>query len=114
MPSDNANGADTIDAFALLPLPSLDTLTDQQVRGTACVWDGIPLANGVAVDLESREATRAGQPFSWFPRGCRKCVHDQAYRTLLDHAPSCEQCVDDAAQCGVGLALRRLMREYRR
>lgn len=111
MPSEHAS---TIDVLALLILPGLDTLTEQQVRGTACVWDGVPLTNGVAVDLGPREASRAGQPFSWFPRACRKCTHDRAFAALHEHAPTCEQCVDDAGRCETGRALQRLMREYRR
>ena len=102
-------------ALSELALPALDELAEQQVRGTACVWNARhPLTNGTAVDLGPRQAARAGQPLTWFPRACRPCVHDQAYSVLLDHAPSCEQCVDNAAECPIGRALRRLMREYRR
>lgn len=101
--------------LASLALPALDELNEQQVRGTACVWNARhPLTNGTAVDLGPRQAARAGQPLTWFPRACRKCTHDHVYSVLLDHAPSCEQCVDNAAECPTGRALLRLMREYRR
>lgn len=116
MPSDNANGADTIDAIALLTLPDLDGLTDRQVRGTTCVWDSALLRADTAVDLGERmtEVSGTSSPMRWFPRACRRCVHTAAYSTLMNHAPSCEQCVDDAAGCDLAVALRRLMREYRR
>lgn len=97
-----------------LDLPALGTLTEQQVRGQACVWDGVPLSGVPAVDLGARTATRAGRPTQWFPRGCPRCVAEAALRALHAHAPSCEQCVDDAARCPEGLGLRRLMRMVRR
>ncbi|MCX5407536.1 hypothetical protein OHA37_27190 [Streptomyces sp. NBC_00335] len=52
------------------PLPALSTLTEQQVRGTACVYCGIHLDNGDAVDLGERPISRAGQRSRWFPRAC--------------------------------------------
>ncbi|MEU1272948.1 hypothetical protein [Streptomyces sp. NPDC005799] len=116
MPSDNTAGVETIDALALLALPSLDKLTDEQTKGRACVRDGVPLLPGQPVDLGERmsELSGSSSPMRWFPRACRTCVHGLAYSTLLDHAPSCEQCVDNAAGCETGAALHRLMREYRR
>lgn len=45
-------------------------LTEQQVRGTACLRCGVVLDNGTAVDLGERYMTRAGQRVRWFPRTC--------------------------------------------
>lgn len=102
------------EALAVLQLPSLEGLTEQQVRGQACVWDGVPLVGISAVDLGARTASRAGRSTRWFPRGCPRCVVEAALRALHAHAPSCGQCVDDAARCPQGLGLRRLMRGVRR
>jgi hypothetical protein len=49
-----------------------------------------------------------------FPRSCRKDVADRAYKVLLDHGQSCEQCVDDGSRCETGTSLWRLVREARR
>lgn len=51
-------------------LPPLSELTEQQVRGSACVHCGIHLDNGDAVDLGERRAGRAGSVVRWFPRAC--------------------------------------------
>lgn len=101
-------------AIELLPLPSPSELTEQQVRGITCVWDGVALAPGTAVDLGTRTMKRLGSPVNWFPRACRSCAAEAALRALHEHAPSCEQCVDDAAGCPTGHALNRLVREGRR
>lgn len=99
---------------AVLPLPALGELTEQQVRGQACVWDAVPLSGVPAVDLGPQSAQRAGASVQWFPRGCPSCVATRAHRALLDHASSCEQCVDDGARCETGLGLNRLIRQARR
>lgn len=99
---------------AALPLPGLGELTEAQVRGQACVWDAVPLSGVPAVDLGPQAGARAGQPVQWFPRGCPACVAARAHRALLDHVASCEQCVDNAAQCATGRSLNRLIREARR
>jgi hypothetical protein len=57
---------------------------------------------------------RLGEKRQWYPRACRPCIGEAAYRLLLDHAPGCRECVPDAGACEVGRALRRLMREGRR
>lgn len=98
----------------LLELPAVSDLSEPQVRGANCVWCGIVLASDMVVDLGPRPAQRAGEPVTWFPRSCRPCMGKRAYRALLDHAPLCERCVDDASGCGTGVGLRRLMREARR
>lgn len=52
------------------PLPAMSELSEQQVRGSACVYCAVRLDNGDAVDLGERHVTRAGQPIRWFPRAC--------------------------------------------
>jgi hypothetical protein len=54
------------------PIPALGTLSEQQVRGTACVHCGIHLDNGTAVDLGEQAVRRAGNLQRWFPRACRQ------------------------------------------
>jgi hypothetical protein len=99
--------------LALLPLPSLDGLSQEQVRGAACIWCADPLDTATAVDLGERRHKRLDGRYSTFPRACRGCVHTEAYRTILNHGGSCEQCVDNLDSCETGVSLRRLMREYR-
>ncbi|MGW7331226.1 hypothetical protein ACWGIU_22050 [Streptomyces sp. NPDC054840] len=52
------------------PLPPVGDLSEQQVRGTACVHCGICLDNATAVDLGERRTRRAGELLRWFPRAC--------------------------------------------
>jgi hypothetical protein len=114
---EDASTTQTIDALALLVLPALDGLSKGQVRGAACIWCDKTLTADTAVDLGERRHKRLDGHYSTFPRACRAChrhTHDAAYAALMDHAPSCEQCVDDAAGCDTAVALRRLMREHRR
>jgi hypothetical protein len=97
-----------------LVLPTLNTLSSGQARGEFCVWDaGERLRNETAVDLGPRTTRRAGYPVSWYPRACRTHTQTAALRTLHEHAPTCEQCVRDLDACETGIALRRLIREYR-
>jgi hypothetical protein len=105
--------ATVLDALALPPLTGL---SERQVRGMACVWDGIILTPATAVDLGVRSASRAGEPVSWYPRGCRGCVALQAHRGLLTHGTTCTVCAreETAASCELGRGLYRLVREYRR
>ncbi|WP_328436848.1 hypothetical protein OHA71_06285 [Streptomyces sp. NBC_00444] len=105
-----------VDALAHLELPRLDALTEQQVRGIACVWNmrHQPLTAATAIDLGVRPASRAGAPVSWYPRACRRCVHENAYAALLRHAEQCgDGCREDAGGCDTGRTLRHLMREHR-
>ncbi|MFD5670954.1 hypothetical protein [Streptomyces sp. NPDC127040] len=53
-----------------LRLPPVSELSEQQVRGVACVYCGIHLGPA-AVDLGMRKAGRAGARVAWFPRACR-------------------------------------------
>ncbi|MFE0329088.1 hypothetical protein ACFW08_20345 [Streptomyces sp. NPDC058960] len=99
---------------AALPLPSVGDLSEQQQRGAECVWCEAPLTAETAVDLGERRIRVLDSYVTAFPRGCRSHAGEAAYRALLDHAPDCARCVDNAASCETGVALRRLMREGRR
>lgn len=107
---DTSTDTGSSEVLALLPLPSLDGLSEQQVRGKACLWCGVTLAAETAVDLGPRVTKRAGSEVRWFPRGCRKDTARQAMTALYDHAPQCEQCVDRPEGCETGAGLRRLTR----
>ncbi|MFF3310465.1 hypothetical protein [Streptomyces sp. NPDC002952] len=100
-------------AVELMGMPSLDSLTEHQVRGGTCVWDGVPLALTTAVDLGAHVASRAGEPVTWYPRACRSCVEDRARRALYAHAPGCKECTADVSTCDRGQGLNRLLRKAR-
>jgi hypothetical protein len=102
-----------VDARALLPLPSLDGLTEQQVRGTACVWDAVPLLGIEAVNLGPRVKKHLGRTYDWFPQACPRCVREAAIRAVREHPGMCEQCTDDASVCDTRRALDELAREGR-
>ncbi|MFD8949493.1 hypothetical protein ACFV0B_11620 [Streptomyces xanthophaeus] len=55
----------------LRDLPSVSTLSEQQVRGVACVYCGVILCAATAVDLGERRSRRPGGSYSWYPRACR-------------------------------------------
>jgi hypothetical protein len=60
------------DMSSTLPtLPPVGTLTEDQIRGAACVHCGIVQDNATAVDLGPRDARIADLPVRWFPRACR-------------------------------------------
>lgn len=107
-PGTVAVGMPTPDALALLPIP--ETLSDAQRDGHVCVWGGETLTANTAIDLGSRKADDR----LIFPRACRRDTGTAAWHLLLDHSSKCEQCVDNAANCELGRALLRLMREGRR
>ncbi|MFD4259944.1 hypothetical protein ACFWR9_20580 [Streptomyces sp. NPDC058534] len=106
------------DVVALLQLPSLEGLTDDQVRGANCVWCKAGLTADTAVDFGEQQTPLSGTSsvhgMRWYPRACPKCTADRAHRGLFDHAPSCEQCVDAAERCETSRALYRLVRDGRR
>lgn len=104
----------TTPPLALLVFPGLDELSEEQVRGTACVWSGTTITTATAVDLGERRVRMLDGAISMFPRACRPCVAEQALAALHEHAPGCEQCVDEAGVCETGRVLTRLIREYRR
>ncbi|MEU5394502.1 hypothetical protein [Streptomyces tibetensis] len=98
-------------ALALLTLPSLDGLTEDQARGFTCVWDSSekPLAEDVAVDLGRQHL-----------RGCPEHVARESYEALFRHCmEDCEDCgrteeqvkdeVSQETSCEVGVTLRRLV-----
>jgi hypothetical protein len=97
----------------LLDIPGIAGLSEHQVRGMACVWDGITLTSATAVDLGTHSASRAGEPISWYPRGCRSCTSRAAYRALLKHAQDCRTCKDSAPGCDQGHALQQLAKQGR-
>lgn len=97
-----------------LELPQPGKLSEQQVRGRACVWCAVALSNATAHDLGMRSMRRLDTEFAWFPRACRSCAKANVYKALLDHTQHCEQCNDDPARCGDGQALRQTLKELRR
>lgn len=53
------------------PLPPVADLTEQQLRGWACVWCYASLHVGTDEDLgEQRVIPMSGAAYSWFPRAC--------------------------------------------
>lgn len=97
-----------------VPVPDPEGLTEQQVRGRACVWCAVALNNATAIDLGTREQQAHGTLTHWFPRTCRPCAVLHAYRAQLDHMQSCMQCADEPARCDEGSALRLALRLVRR
>ncbi|MFI8832700.1 hypothetical protein ACIGPN_16880 [Streptomyces afghaniensis] len=104
--------------LALLELPSIGDLTEDQVRGFTCVWDGseAPLTDEAAVDLGPRRMRRLDGEYEWHPRGCRQHVEEAAFLKLFDHCQEeCEPCgrrcengVNLDSHCDTGRALTRL------
>lgn len=100
--------------LALLPLPSVASLSAPQVRGASCVWCSATFGSGPAVDLGPRVLKNLDARTQWFPRSCRACTATAALTALHGHAPMCEQCTEEAGLCDTGVALTRMIREYRR
>jgi hypothetical protein len=109
-------------ALGLLELPSLDGLTEEQVRGFTCIWDSgeKPLAEADAVTLGPRRKKRLDGEYEVHPRGCPEHVAHAAYEALFRHCmEECEQCgrpekktedaVEQETSCEIGVALRRLV-----
>lgn len=97
-----------------LQVPDPGGLSEQQVRGRACLWCAVALSNTTAIDLGVREASAHGTHTRWFPRSCRPCAILAAYTALLDHTQNCEQCADEPALCIEGSALRLTLKAMRR
>lgn len=108
-----ASSTATRSTLDLLDLPGLDGLSEQQIRGTACIWGGETLTTAAAVDLGERVTQRGGQSLRWFPRACRRDVQTAALKALHEHAPDCEQCATDGMRCDTGRTLNRIARRYR-
>lgn len=104
------------DVLAVLVLPSLDDVTDDQSRGATCVWDDVPLKTDMAVDLGEQLSPLKGTAgrMRWMPRACPACVLERAKRARFAHATMCEQCADEAAPCEIGQGLSELVRRYSR
>jgi hypothetical protein len=102
------------DINALLPLPAWRDLSDQQVRGAACVWCGIFLAPPTAVDLGVRRIKVLDGHLNTYPRACRTCMRAHVLQAETDHRAMCEQCVDDHTVCDTARALRHLVLEHGR
>lgn len=102
-----------VDVRSLLALPPIDGLSENQVRGITCVWDGIALTPATAVDLGPRRIRHLDGTQRWFPRGCHQCTQVAALRMLHEHAMVCPRCQDDYPTCSIGLGLNRLLRECR-
>jgi len=97
------------EALRSLRLPSLDGLTEQQVRGTACVWGGSAFeGDGQAVDLGPRRMKRLDGAYDWYPRACSFCVTVHALAALYDHVGECSECSTADALCPAGRPLYRL------
>lgn len=111
---DTSQNPHTGEALALLPLPTLDGLTEAQVRGRACVWNGVVLTAETAVDLGPRRKKHLGNDYDWYPRGCKSCTGGAALRALHEHAPTCAECCAYAGSCATGRILLRLIRDGHR
>ncbi|MFD5491661.1 hypothetical protein ACFWH4_01635 [Streptomyces sp. NPDC127091] len=96
--------------LAALTLPALDDLTEAQVRGATCVWDGIPLTLTTAVNLGPRKKKRPGGTYDWFPRSCKRCAGEKAYIALFIHGRDCADCWK-GPDCPFAVAVRQLLRE---
>ncbi|MFE5296414.1 hypothetical protein [Streptomyces sp. NPDC056632] len=57
--------------LAAVQLPRIGTLTQRQQRGQDCVWCGVTLTAGAAVDLGPRPLRILDYTANWFPRACR-------------------------------------------
>lgn len=118
MPSESPVHDIPPEVLALLPLPDVEAMTDDQTRGATCVWGGERLRSDAAIDLGERlepvDGSTSTQGIRLFLRACAPCAGRAALQALHEHAPRCEQCVADASLCPEGLGLRRLMREARR
>ncbi|MFF9284880.1 hypothetical protein [Streptomyces griseosporeus] len=109
----------TPDDVAALMLPEPVGLTEDQLRGAACVWCGERLTIETAIDLGEHTAQSGANSRDlggrWYPRSCRPCVYHAALGHLHAHALGCAGCRegDEAGgHCEKGRALARLMREF--
>ncbi|MFF1378624.1 DUF6415 family natural product biosynthesis protein [Streptomyces sp. NPDC058308] len=67
-------------------LPSVNVLSEAQVRGTGCVFCGVTLSTETAVDLGPHKLTRLDEVACWFPRACRPCIGGGYVDVLLTTA----------------------------
>lgn len=104
----------TLEALALLPVPDWSDLSEQQGRGTICVWCGSILTPAIAVSLGVRRIRVLDGHLDTFPRACRPCMRTKSQQAAKDHPGMCESCADNPALCDTAQALRRLVRKYTR
>lgn len=106
--------------LAVLALPALDTLNNEQIKGQACVWCRVQLTIETAVPLGEHmapvEGTASIAGMRCFPRACHGCVSDRSHRGLFAHGSTCKLCAakETAEDCSVGRGLYRLVRDHRR
>ena len=107
------------EVLAVLAMPPLEGVSEEQVGGRACVWCRDLLTIETAVQLGEHmtdvDESTAVSGMRAFPRGCRACVYERAHRGLFAHGSTCNLCRDEetAAACTVGRGLYRLVREHR-
>ncbi|WP_327671801.1 MULTISPECIES: hypothetical protein [unclassified Streptomyces] len=94
----------------LVTVPPTSDLSEPQRCGRSCVWCSRALAVGHSVDVGERDDETGRH---WFPRGCPLCSVEHVYRQLIEHASSCEQCVDNGGLCPASAELRRALKEGR-
>ncbi len=111
-----ARGDTTTPALlALLPLPDLNTVSEPQFKGIACVWGGEPVDTATAVDLGQRRIHGPVGTITASPRACRSCTGKAVCEfQSLGHGMDCELCTERTAECAIGSALIRLRKELRR
>ncbi|MFJ6985079.1 MULTISPECIES: hypothetical protein [unclassified Streptomyces] len=97
-------GTATVDAVALLPLPT--TLSGHQLDGHVCVWGGEALSPETAAELGQRRVDGR----TAFPRACRTCLGRAAQGALFDHSTDCSTC-QGPSPCDTGRALYRVIRQ---
>jgi hypothetical protein len=103
MSMDTRDTTSTAEALTLLLLPAIGDLSEQQVRGITCVWDGVALSPTTAVNLGPRTFNQLGEKRQWYPRACRQCLLHHFY----NHVDGCAECTANAAGCELGAAMRR-------
>jgi len=95
--------------MSILEVPGFDSLTEDQVRGLACVWDGTPLKDATAVDVGPRTAARLDGELHWYPRACPVCATTRPLAALYDHVEDCGECGEaEGSLCVTGRMLYRL------
>ncbi|MEV6182282.1 hypothetical protein [Streptomyces sp. NPDC052015] len=94
-----------VSAVEMLPLPKLDTLSNEQVDGKACVWCSgrprTPLALGI------RLSANAGTLRRWCPVAHQRCAAHKAGKVYRLHIQMCARCAH-RDYCPDGRALYKL------
>ncbi|MFD4477567.1 hypothetical protein ACFWPU_15845 [Streptomyces sp. NPDC058471] len=99
-----SGSSDTLDVPPL-ELPEPGSLSDQQVRGRACVWCAVALSNATAYDLGVRDTDAHGSAARWFPRACLPCASTHLCAASEEHRKDCEQCATSLPWCTTGQRL---------